>query len=217
MTDVPFTAPLYAVTALFVVAAFLLGSIPFGVVVGRLFFHSDIRRSGSGNIGAANALRTFGKGGALAVLMLDALKGFAPAWWALLDYAPPPVAMAVAALGGFAALLGHCYSPWLGWRGGKGVATHLGVVFALSWQSGLAFIVAFAIAALPTGYSSLGSLTATVVAAASLWYFVGPAGLAYGLAAGAVIFWRHRENIARLREGKEHRMNLFAGRRRPSQ
>jgi glycerol-3-phosphate acyltransferase PlsY len=188
------------IVLILIVVAFLVGSIPFGVVVGRGLFHTDIRNSGSGNIGAANALRTFGVPGAIAVLLLDSLKGFAPTW-AVVWLAVPLTGAAEVA--GFAALLGHCYSPWLGWRGGKGVATHLGVVFALSWESGLAFMAAFIIAMVPTGYSSVGSLTATVVAALSLWYFAGPAALCYGVAAGALIFWRHRENIARLRAGTE--------------
>ncbi len=183
-----------------IVVAFLVGSIPFGVVVGRTLFHTDIRHSGSGNIGAANALRTFGVPGAVAVLLLDSLKGFAPtlaAMWLAIPVAGAPE------VAGFAALVGHCYSPWLGWRGGKGVATHLGVVFALSWESGLAFMAAFIVATAPTGYSSVGSLTATVIAAFALWYFAGPAALCYGVVAGALIFWRHRENIARLRAGTE--------------
>jgi len=193
--------PLGALVVLgLIVVAFLVGSIPFGVVVGRALFHTDIRHSGSGNIGAANALRTFGIPGAIAVLLLDSLKGFAPTM-AVIWLAVPIIGAAEVA--GLAALVGHCYSPWLGWRGGKGVATHLGVVFALSWESGLAFMAAFIIATAPTGYSSVGSLTATVVAALALWYFAGPAALCYGLVAGALIFWRHRENIARLRAGTE--------------
>jgi glycerol-3-phosphate acyltransferase PlsY len=214
MSDVPGGA---AGVAVALVLSFLAGSIPFGVLVSRAFFRTDIRKSGSGNIGAANALRTLGKGGALAVLVLDGLKGFVPAsallnpWLRTDGSAGGHVALAAAF--GFAALLGHCYSPWLQWRGGKGVATHLGVVFALSWQAGLIFIATFLVAALPTGFSSLGSLGATAVSALSLWLFAGPAGLWYGLAASAVIFWRHRENLARLRAGTENRMNLFAGRR----
>ncbi len=189
-----------------VLVAFVVGSIPFGVVVGQTIFRTDIRQSGSGNIGAANALRTFGTTGALAVLLLDSLKGFAPTWSAVWLAAPVPGLPEAA---GFAALIGHCYSPWLGWRGGKGVATHLGVLFALSWESGLAFMAAFIVAAVPTGYSSIGSLTATVVAALALWYFVGPAGLCYGVVAGTLIFWRHRENIARLRAGTENPTTLL--------
>jgi len=196
-----------------VVLGFLIGSIPFGLIVGRLFYHTDIRGSGSGNIGAANALRTFGKAGAFAVLVLDALKGFTPAEAWLVAIHWYTVALVPAALGGLAALLGHCYSPWLHFRGGKGVATHLGVLFALSWPVGLLFIGVWALAALSTGYSSAGSLLATLVSAVALWFAAGPAGLAYGVAAALVIFWRHRENIARLRAGTENSMSLVKKRK----
>lgn len=207
-----------------IAGSFLFGSIPFGLVVGRLFYGIDIRKSGSGNIGAANALRTFGKGGALVVLVLDALKGYLPTsltLWALLargvssnalpgeNQAAAGLALGLSALAGFAALLGHCYSPWLRFRGGKGVATHLGVTFALSLVSGLLFSAAWLLAAVPTGYSSLGSLVATALTMLTLWYFAGPAGLGYGLLAAIIIFWRHRENIARLRAGTENPMGLL--------
>ncbi len=111
------------------------------------------------------------------------------------------------------ALLGHCYAPWLSLRGGKGVATLLGVVSRSRGKPASSSSRRFSLRSLPTGFSSLGSLGATAVSALSLWLFAGPAGLWYGLAASAVIFWRHRENLARLRAGTENRMNLFAGRR----
>jgi len=190
------------------VVGFLAGSIPFGLIVGRIFYHTDIRSSGSGNIGAANALRTFGKAGALAVLILDALKGFGPAFVWIVALGVSSAALVPAAVGGFAALLGHCFSPWLRFRGGKGVATHLGVCFALSWPVGLLFIACWAAAGLSSGYSSAGSLVATLATAIALWFAAGPAGFAYGAAAALVIFWRHRENIARLRAGTENVMSV---------
>ena len=110
---------LAVIGALAVAAGFALGSIPFGVIVARAFYRRDIRAEGSGNIGAANALRTLGKKGAAGVLVLDALKGAIPV--AVLTHLGAPTA--IAALGGAAAVLGHCYSPLLGGRGGKGVAT----------------------------------------------------------------------------------------------
>ena len=195
------------------VGAFAVGSIPFGVVVSRAFFGRDIRSAGSGNIGAANALRTLGKAGGAAVLLLDALKGFVPAWLALSlagrgDGALQAAPVLAGAVAGLAALLGHCYSPWLRLRGGKGVATHLGVLFALWWPAGIAFVAAWAAVGLTSGYSSAGSLAATLVAVAALWLGLGPLGFGYGAAAALVIFWRHRENIARLRAGTENPMNL---------
>src|SRR5689334_10722962 len=94
------------------VAAFLTGSIPFGYLIGRVFYRRDIRTEGSGNIGAMNALRTLGKGGAVAVLLLDALKGFIPTLWALAVFGPPMAALVAAGT-----ILGHCFSPWLRFRG----------------------------------------------------------------------------------------------------
>jgi glycerol-3-phosphate acyltransferase PlsY len=184
--------------------AFFVGAIPFGVLVSRAFYGTDIRRSGSGNIGAANALRTLGKRGAAAVLALDALKGFAPV-------------LAAAALGGavpatFAALgavIGHCWSPFLGFKGGKGVATLLGTVIALWWPSGIAFAIVWLAAVLACGYASVGSMLATIAMAPVLWFGLGPLGLAYGLAGAVVIVVRHAENLGRLRRGTENRFSLL--------
>lgn len=192
--------------AALIVLAFLVGSIPFGVLVGRIFFNTDIRTSGSGNIGAANALRTYGKRAGVAVLVLDALKGFVPVWTATALFGDshwPAVGAAIAAL------VGHCYSPWLGGRGGKGVATHLGALLALSPLAGLAFAATWLAAALPTGYSSVGSLVGTLVSVVALTWLLGPAGLAYGAFAATVIGWRHRANLQRLRAGTENAMSLF--------
>ncbi len=189
-------------TALLVaVAGFLIGSIPFGVFVGRMY-GVDIRAKGSGNIGAANALRTLGKGAGAAVLVLDALKGAAG------------VALGahlgddrwLPALGGFAAVCGHCYSPWLGWRGGKGVATSLGAIFALAWPAGFVFVLIWIVAVVATGYASVGSLAASILVALALWRFAALPAFAYGIAAALVIVLAHRENIARLRSGNENRV-----------
>jgi acyl phosphate:glycerol-3-phosphate acyltransferase len=193
--------------ALFIAAAFLAGSIPFGVLVGRVFFHSDIRATGSGNIGAANALRTYGRGGGAAVLALDALKGFAPVW-AVFALTPPGGAqVTLAAATAFAAVLGHCFSPWLAFKGGKGVATWLGALFALSWPLGLGFMLVWLVAVLPTRYSSLGSLCATVLSAACVGFVTGSlqAGL-WSAAAALLIVYKHRENIVRLAQGRERKL-----------
>ena len=119
----------YAVAALAIVGGFWVGAIPFGVLVGHLFFRRDIRTEGSGNIGAANALRILGKKGAALVLILDALKGMLPVVAVTLSGGTP----AIAALAGGAAVLGHCFSPFLKGRGGKGVATSYGAIWALAW------------------------------------------------------------------------------------
>ena len=189
-------------------AAFLIGSIPFGIIVGRMFFGSDLRQAGSGNIGAANALRSYGTWGGLAVLGLDALKGFAPTMLAFRfdDWLPAHAAApALAALG---AVLGHCFSPWLAFKGGKGVATWLGALFALSWIGGVAFVVVWLIV-LPTRFASLGSIVASIASVFFVWYFARD--LTETLAASLValvILWKHRENVARLRAGTENRISL---------
>ena len=204
--------------------AFLIGSIPFGLIVARLFFKTDIRASGSGNIGAANALRTLGRKAGIAVLLLDAAKGVvavALAWIAvpLLPFTSTPVPIEFAKpdlplmpLLGLASILGHCYTPWLRFRGGKGVATFLGAAFALSWPSGLAFVAVWLAIVLPTGYASLGSMLGTVVAGAVLIATNGRYGAdAFVFAAGSalVVAWKHRENLARLRAGNENRLALL--------
>ncbi|HEX5275915.1 MAG TPA: glycerol-3-phosphate 1-O-acyltransferase PlsY [Candidatus Rubrimentiphilum sp.] len=189
-----------------VIASFLIGSIPFGYIIGVLFFKTDIRKSGSGNIGAMNALRTIGKGGAVAVLLLDALKGFLPPFLIVHFALLPPYGAAVAAL---AAVLGHCFSPWLGWKGGKGVATSFGAIFALSPAAGLVAIGGWVLGALITRYSSVGSMLGSVMAAAALWYFTRDPWLtAYGIFAAAFIVYTHRENIARLLAGGENPITL---------
>ncbi len=194
------------ILAVLVVASFLIGSIPFGYIIGVVFFKTDIRKSGSGNIGAMNAMRTIGKGGAVAVLLLDALKGFLPPFLVLHFGLLPPYGAAAAAL---AAVVGHCFSPWLGWKGGKGVATSFGAIFALCPAAGLVAIGGWAAGALLSRYSSVGSMFGSVLAAAALWYFTrDPWFTAYGIIAAAFIVYTHRENIARLLAGRENRITL---------
>ncbi len=205
-----------------VIVAFFIGSIPFGLVVSRLFFKRDIRAAGSGNIGAANALRTMGKGAGIAVLLLDALKGvcatifpyvsigngIVPA--GLFDVtgpvAEPEVLCAMCAI---AAILGHCYSPWLQWKGGKGVATLLGVFVVAAWPSAITFMVLWLAIVVPTGYASAGSIAGTVAGVAVLALLRGSGSLYFSVPAAAIIVWKHRENIARLIAGNENRLNLL--------
>ena len=190
--------------AALVAASFLLGAIPFGVVVSRAFFRRDLREGGSGNIGAANALRTLGKRGAVAVLLLDALKGALPA-------------IAGRALGGeeaaavaaFAAVLGHCFSPFLRFRGGKGVATSFGAIVALAWPAGLAFAVVWLATVLACGFSSAASMLASIAVIPVLWYAAGAAAGWYGIAGALLIVVMHRGNLARLRAGTENPLPLF--------
>jgi glycerol-3-phosphate acyltransferase PlsY len=191
-----------------VVGAFLVGAIPFGVLVSRAFYHTDLRATGSGNIGAANALRTLGKRGAAAVLVLDALKGYAPtvAGWAV-------GGSVLATIAAFAAMLGHCYSPFLHGKGGKGVATLFGTLFALWWPAALAFAVVWIAAVAASGFSSVGSMLGALAVAPVLWLGLGRDGLAYGLAAALLVIYKHRQNLARLRAGTENRLPLLKPRR----
>jgi glycerol-3-phosphate acyltransferase PlsY len=200
-----------------VFGAFLIGSIPFGYIVGRIFYHTDIRKQGSGNIGAMNALRTLGKGGAIVVLLLDALKGFVPTLSAMLFFRGvldtedfPPTDQIMGALVAGAAVLGHCFSPWLRFKGGKGVATSFGAIFALCWPAGLVALGGWIAGAVLTRYSSVGSLLGSVLAPFAIYGFTRsvPETL-YGVFAALLVIFTHRENIARLRSGTEGPIRLL--------
>ena len=195
-----------ALPILIALGAFLIGSIPFGLIIGRLFYRTDIRSQGSGNIGAMNALRTLGKGGAVAVLLLDALKGFVPTIlvvWLLGD-------QLLGSLVATAAVLGHCFSPWLRLRGGKGVATSFGAIFALCWPAGLIAVAGWLLGALVTRYSSVGSLLGSIAAPVAIWAFSASlVETLYGVVAALLIVFTHRQNIARLRAGTEGPIRLI--------
>jgi len=187
--------------ALAVAAAFLIGSIPFGVVIGRGIFGVDLRTQGSGNIGAANAFRSLPKWAAALVLVGDALKGYLPTFLALHGGAGPWASVSI----GLAAILGHNYSIFLRGRGGKGVATGLGVLIALSWQAGLACIAVWILVVLVSGYASLGSILLNLAQPLALWLATRePAYASFGMAAFLLVLWRHRENVDRLLRGREH-------------
>jgi len=184
-----------------VVLAFLLGSLPMGVAVAKVFYRKDIRNEGSGNIGAANAMRTLGRGAGALVLLLDALKGLVAVYLAQ-DVGGLPLAL----VAGWVAILGHCYSPWLRFKGGKGVATELGVLFALSWPAGLVFVGVWAAVVLACGFASVGSLLASLSSIATLWLFSSGWAALYAALVTILIFWRHRENVQRLLGGRENRL-----------
>jgi glycerol-3-phosphate acyltransferase PlsY len=190
--------------AIWIAIGFLAGSIPFGLIVARLFFKTDIRTQGSGNIGAANALRSLGAKAGAAVLILDALKGFLP-----IALAPAGLGPGVRAAIGFAAVAGHCFSPWLGGRGGKGVATALGAILALSPLTAACFVAVWLAVLAAAGFASLCSMTAAIVSAPLIYLFSGfPAYGIFGAAAALLIVWKHRENIERLRAGTESKLKL---------
>ncbi len=178
--------------------AYLLGSIPFGIVITRALGLGDLRKIGSGNIGATNVLRTGNKPAALATLILDAGKGGLAVLIARALVGPD--AAQVAALFSF---LGHLYPVWLGFKGGKGVATFLGTLLALAWPVGLAACATWLVTALISRISSLSALVAAALS--PVWLAVlghGEMSL-LAIALAALIFVRHQANIARIRAGTE--------------
>jgi glycerol-3-phosphate acyltransferase PlsY len=186
--------------ALALVFGYLLGSIPFGLLLTRAAGLGDVRKIGSGNIGATNVLRTGNKALAAATLLLDALKGTAAVLLAGI-YGPQ---LAIAA--GFAAFLGHLFPVWLGFRGGKGVATYLGVVVALVWQAAILFAAVWLAVAAITRYSSLAALFAALAVPLAAWW-MGLVDYAIVLAVmSLIVFVKHRANISRLLSGRESRI-----------
>ena len=194
-----------AVTVALIVG-YLLGSIPFGLIFTKLAGTQDIRSIGSGSIGATNVLRTGRKGLAAATLLADALKGVLPvvlvAWW--FDHDAGLVA-------GAAAFFGHLFPVWLGFKGGKGIATGLGILLAVSWKAALIVAVIWLAVALATRYSSLSSLVASTAAPVILWFIGTPADALLFLILAIATFVMHRANIARLLAGNESKIGQKAG------
>ncbi len=181
---------------------YLLGSIPFGLVLTKLAGHGDIRKIGSGNIGATNVLRTGRKGLAAATLILDGAKGAV----AVLIAGIWSQDMAVLAGGG--AMLGHCFPVWLRFKGGKGVATALGILLAIAWPVGLLACLTWLVMAVVFRYSSVAALTAIAASPIFAWWLADPQR-AYLAALIAVLVWiRHHENIRRLLKGEESKIKL---------
>ncbi|MBK0401244.1 glycerol-3-phosphate 1-O-acyltransferase PlsY [Limibaculum sp. M0105] len=191
--------------ALAAACGYLAGSIPFGVIVARLFRLGDLRKIGSGNIGATNVLRTGNKLAAALTLVLDALKGTIPV---VLFLGWGDLAAQAAGVG---AMLGHCFPAWLRFRGGKGVATFLGVILGLSLPAGLMACATWLVAARLSRISSVGALAAAGLAPVWFW-LLGRLEAVLTVAALAVLVWlRHHANIRRLIAGEEPRI----GARRP--
>jgi glycerol-3-phosphate acyltransferase PlsY len=195
MPEITTDPALLALTAL---AAYLLGAVPFGIVIARLFGLGDLRKIGSGNIGATNVLRTGNKTAAALTLVLDAGK----AGIAVL-IARALLAEDAAQLAGFAAFLGHCFPVYLGFRGGKGVATFLGTLLALWWPLGLAACAVWLAIARLFRISSLSALVAAVLTPGFAWGFGHPDLVILSLLLGILVFFRHKENIIRLLNGTE--------------
>jgi glycerol-3-phosphate acyltransferase PlsY len=197
--------------ALLLLAAYILGSIPFGVILARLFGSADVRKSGSGNIGATNVARVAGPLAGILTLVFDTVKGTAAVWLAA-RFSPESAAWMM--LAGLAALAGHCFPAWLIFKGGKGVATALGIFLALCPAAALAALLLFLIVAATWRYVSLASITAAA-AMPLLMYFLWaprhapPLIIAFGsLAAAVLIIYKHDGNIQRLIQGKEPKFSF---------
>jgi glycerol-3-phosphate acyltransferase PlsY len=193
--------------------AYLVGSIPWAVIVVKVFWKQDIRTLGSGNTGATNVLRVFGTPPGLAVLALDAAKGaagvalamlFVPSTWAAggLDW--------FGVIGALAAIAGHAFSPFIGFRGGKGVATAAGAIIMLAPRIVPVMLVVFVVVVAIWRYVSLGSIVLAVVFPGVSWLLYPDryALLMFSAATGALLIWRHRSNIGRIRRGEEHKITF---------
>ena len=200
--------------------AFLLGSVPCGVIVSKVFYGKDVRDTGSGNIGFTNSVRSMGKVGGGVVFAGDFLKGLAAA--AIGMYVAPLLFVGdipfcaspadfLAALATFAATMGHIFCPWLGWKGGKGISTAFGASFiAMNPIAACCLFAAFLAAVIITKYVSVGSMTAAVLYSAAAALSRTDSALAIALLSitGLVVLWAHRENLARLVYGTENRVDL---------
>ena len=184
---------------------YLLGSIPFGVILTSLAGAGDLRQIGSGNIGATNVLRTGRKGLAAATLLLDLLKGAAAVWIA--EAVWPGLGMLAAA----GAFIGHCYPVWLKFKGGKGVATLMGIVLALHWPSGIVFAVVWLGLLATLRISSVAGMTAAISAPVSAAVMDRFDLVMLLVVLALIVLWKHRENIERLLAGTEPRIGSKHG------
>ena len=213
--------------AVVAIAAYLLGSIPFGIVVAQVMGLGNLRQIGSGNIGATNVLRTGSKTAAALTVALDGGKGFAAAFAAdwffgtvLLAYSAEPFEAALtlkalfghstALLAAFFVLVGHLFPVWLRFRGGKGVATFIGAVLALSFLTGVVTCAAWLAAALASRKSSVGAIAAVIAAPVGIWLLTVPESAAVTALMSLLVLSRHHKNIRRLATGTEPDIKLHS-------
>jgi glycerol-3-phosphate acyltransferase PlsY len=189
------------------VIAYLLGSIPFGYLLVKWKTGADVRSSGSGNIGATNVTRTTGRAAGLATLALDVGKGYLAVWMAGRLTGGDPLWMSLAAL---AVMAGHAYPVWLGFRGGKAVASFYGAFLCLTPLPVVAIFVVFVGVVAWTRFISLGSIIGAATFPLAVWLILQPPWplVAAAIVAGAFIIYKHRENIRRLRDGRENVLRL---------
>ena len=196
------------------VAAYLIGSIPFGILLAKLFGGVDVRKAGSGNIGATNVARVAGPLPGILTLVLDGVKGAAAVWLAARFANESALWMTVA---GLSALLGHCFPVWLRFRGGKGVATAAGMFLALCWPAALGAIGVFILVVLFSRFVSLGSVSAAAAMPLLiylLWapHHSPPPAITFGaFAAAMLVVYKHDANIQRLVEGREPKFSFGKG------
>lgn len=188
----------FMILAVWAVVGYLLGSVPFGMVLAKAMGLGNLREIGSGNIGATNVLRTGNKRAAALTLLLDGAKGAVAVLLARAASGED-----AAQLAGLMAFLGHCYPVWLGFKGGKGVATYLGLLLALAWPVGVACCLTWLVGAATTRISSFAAIFAASLS--TIWaVLLGHGDLLYlGAVLTVLVFWRHRTNIARLSAGTE--------------
>ena len=185
------------------ILSYLIGSIPNGLILGKLLWHVDLREYGSHNIGATNAWRTLGKGPGIMICVLDLLKGVVGVW---LGTFFSGAALALV-LGGIFAIVGHSWSLFLGFKGGKGVATGLGVILMLMPKVTFFVFIIWLLLVFLTRYVSLGSIVAAAMVPVLAWFFDAPLEyILFGLAAAAFVIYRHQSNIGRLLHGTESKV-----------
>ncbi len=197
---------------LLVALSYLLGSVPTSFWVGRALYGVDLRQQGSGNLGATNAFRVLGWKAALPVLLVDIAKGFVPAWlFPSVDGAPWGWALAY----GAAAILGHVFSVWVRFKGGKGIATSAGVFLGLAPWAVLAGFAVWTFTVLTSRIVSLASILAALTIPVAVWLLPHQGGRAlqlFTVALAAFVIWAHRANLRRLLKGEEHRFGRGPGR-----
>lgn len=189
-----------------IITGYLLGSIPFGLLLTRAAGLGDVRAIGSGNIGATNVLRTGSKGLAAATLVLDALKGTASVMIAKYGAFGQLPALDIGFVAGFGALLGHVFPVWLGFKGGKGVATYIGILLGMFWQFAAIFCGIWVLVALVMRISSLAALVAIVLTPFGIWASGWPEAAVLLLVPSMLLIWKHETNIRRLLKGEEPRI-----------
>ena len=187
----------------YLILGYLIGSLPFAVIVSRLFGLADPRSFGSGNPGATNVLRSGSKAAAVLTLAGDALKGWVPVWAATrLGLAEEVVAVVA-----LAAFLGHVFPVWLRFKGGKGVATAAGVIFAIDWRVGIAVVIVWLTIVVVSRYSSLGALCAALFAPVAVYTLDGAGPVLFATCVMcAILVWRHEAHIRKLLRGEESRI-----------